>query len=274
MSNKKEIESSKLPESSNNGNDYHLLSGISINLQNSNLTSTKCLSIDFSSAHLNPIILDFKLYQLVQTKLQVLILNLSCNQLVNAPFNLRHFTNLNTLDVSKNLLTNLSLIINNLTSLRILIACDNKLNQDSFPKVLNSNFSHQLKVLNLSGNQFHSLPEQLFNFSQLQSLYMGGNKINIISKNIAKLNQLRFLYLGGNQLKEIPLEVGFLANLEVLSLCDNQLTKLPSSIYQLTKLKTLSLRKNQLTTLPTAIVRLASLKEVSVYIKMCFNFIF
>lgn len=202
---------------------------------------------------------------------KVKIINLSRNCLCNLPLSVTRFSNLTSLDISENGLetllpmTNSSSQINTiqLPSLISLNASGNKLKDNkSLGKNFGKLFASQLKVLNLSGNQFTAIPESVLEFNNLKSLYMGENQIRTLPKTLTRLHRLRFLYLGGNQLTDIPDDVGKLSKLESLSLCENKISSLPPSIANLKKLRSLYLHMNKLTTLPVEILRLNSLIEV------------
>jgi len=110
-----------------------------------------------------------------------------------------------------------------------------------------------LKVLDLSGNDFVSLPsafsqlvnleelylndEKFFKFDQsipilsqlpkLKSLHVEGDHLTALPKDIHKLSHLEALYLNNNEFKQVPLELKSLENLEYLDFHDNQL-KVPA----------------------------------------------
>ena len=91
-----------------------------------------------------------------------------------------------------------------------------------------------LQHLNLSGNQLHTLPEDL----------------------LTGLPQLTTLNLEGNRLSALPVDVFAGASLNSLNLADNQLTVLPPGAFTDTDIGALDLRHNQLRTLiPGSFVR-------------------
>lgn len=190
-------------------------------------------------------------------------LNLCSNQIKFLSPIIHSFHNLQVLDLSQNLLTQLPQCITQLTKLTTLIASNNQLDNDSFPKDFGTSLAGSLKVLSLGGNQFKSVPAEILELTQLRSLYLGGNCIEEITRDIKKLENLRVLYLGGNQLTSIPQEIGLLQNLQSLSVCENRIRSLPSSIAFLRSLRSLALHKNLLTALPPEIVRLRGLVELS-----------
>ncbi|XP_021916222.1 leucine-rich repeat-containing protein 58 isoform X2 [Zootermopsis nevadensis] len=164
------------------------------------------------------------------------------------------------LDVSSNGLTELPEILSE-CPLRCLIAKNNNLDSDSFPKSIGSFVN--LKELNVSGNNITSFPEQILEVTSLKYLYLGGNHLREISKDIWKLHGLQILYIGGNKLVHVPDSVGKLKQLQALNLSDNILESLPATIANLKNLKSLLLHKNKLRTLPPEIVALKCLTELS-----------
>lgn len=191
---------------------------------------------------------------------QVETLMLYHNQLNSLPLNIKMFSNLQVLDISSNTLTRLPDVITELP-LRSLIAKNNLLNNESFPKTLGTLTS--LKELNLSGNNISTFPEQILEVTSLKYLYLGGNHLADIPKEIWKLTYLQILCLGGNSITEVPASLGMLKNLNALVLSDNLLESLPAAIANLKNLKSLLLHKNKLRTLPTDIIALKNLTEVS-----------
>ncbi|RWS07772.1 leucine-rich repeat-containing protein 58-like protein [Dinothrombium tinctorium] len=220
-------------------------------------------SSDFSNLELDSLSLQVNISSKFGFHENITSLNISGNRLQFIPSNIALFVNLKSLDVSQNELTSLGAFITKLNALSTLIAANNRLSEKSLSSDFGSAFASSLKILSLGGNQFKTLPSQLYELTELRSLYLGGNNIEAISKDIKRLVNLRVLYLGGNQLGEIPVEIGHLPNLHALSLCENKLKSLPTSIAKLRNLRSLALHKNLLTTLPQEIVKLRGLIELS-----------
>jgi Leucine-rich repeat (LRR) protein len=82
-----------------------------------------------------------------------------------------------------------------------------------------------LKQINLSSNDFLTIPKQLFS---------------------AALTKLEKVDVSSNELAEIPPGIANLVNLHDLNLDHNAIASLPDEIGQLKKLKALSLRHNRL----------------------------
>ncbi|CAL1543463.1 unnamed protein product [Lymnaea stagnalis] len=187
-------------------------------------------------------------------------LQLDNNEITSLPSTIGLFKKLIVLDISSNNMSFICDEICQLTKLRTLIAKNNKLTTDSFPKNFGS--LKLLEVINVSGNNIEIFPPQFTELDKLQVLHCGGNRIKELPSAIKSLTRLQVLYLGGNQLMEIPAEVGYLSELTSLVLCDNRLQSLPPTLINLRTLRSLSLHNNKLSTLPTEIVAL-NLVELS-----------
>ncbi|CAG5131249.1 unnamed protein product [Candidula unifasciata] len=187
-------------------------------------------------------------------------LQLDNNNIASLPSTIGLFKRLIVLDISANNMTSISNDICQLQKLRTLIAKNNKLTSDSFPK--DFGLLTSLEVINVSSNQIKSFPPQFTELEKLQVLHIGGNLLTELPSTIKYLARLQVLYLGGNRLTEIPADVGCLNELTSLVLCDNRLQSLPPTLNNLHKLRSLSLHNNKLSTLPPEIVAL-NLVELS-----------
>ena len=238
---------------------------ITLRRQGSDDLSVQTSSLDFSFLELDLETIESNLlFQTNSLRPEIVTtLNLSGNQLKSLPHSLSSFTGLEVLDVSQNQLERIDDEINHLNNLSTIIASNNLLGIDSFPKDFGFVHSINLKVLSMGGNQLTGIPGQIYELRSLKSLYLGSNIIGEVSRDIRRLENLRILYLGGNCLTTIPTEVGSLVHLQALSLCENKLRSLPSSIANLRNLKSLALHKNLLTALPPEIVKLRGLTELS-----------
>lgn len=149
----------------------------------------------YTASQLNKNFLETKII-----KENILSMNLSANDLDHIPQSIDQFINLISLDLSQNALTKLDDSITRLPKLNALIMTNNRLNENSLPKNFSLVFANTLKVLSLGGNEFGSIPDQIFELTNLRSLYIGGNQLQTLPKKIKNLEKLQNLYLGGNQL--------------------------------------------------------------------------
>ena len=91
-----------------------------------------------------------------------------------------------------------------------------------------------MTILVLSDNNLVSLPDEIYQLTNLTELYLYDNKLESISEKIGKLTNLTKLYVSSNQLTKLPKSIGKLVNLGnnygELNICNNPLTSLPDSI--------------------------------------------
>ncbi|HEX9991123.1 MAG TPA: COR domain-containing protein [Chloroflexia bacterium] len=110
------------------------------------------------------------------------------------PREIGQLTNLQTLNLSSNQLTQLPREIGQLTN---------------------------LQNLRLNGNQLSQLPPEIGQLTNLRALILGNNQLAQLPPEIGQLANLQELHLGNNQLSQLPPEIGQLTNLESLYLYDN-----------------------------------------------------
>jgi hypothetical protein len=107
-----------------------------------------------------------------------------------------------------------------------------------------------LKYLTLTDNLLDSLPDEVWDLSNLVELDLGGNRIAALDPGIAKLGRLLFLGLRDNGLPALPVEVFTLPDLTTLLLAGNELDTLPEAIAEPPFLKYVDLSGNQLRSIP------------------------
>jgi hypothetical protein len=140
-----------------------------------------------------------------------------------------------------------------------------------FPEAIFT-LADSLEVLNLSGNQLHSLPADLARLHKLRVLFCSDNRFTKVPAVLGqcpqlqmvgfKANQirhlpaaalpakLRWLILTDNQLEQLPAELGECQQLQKLMLAGNRLRELPASLANCHNLELLRIAANQLSTLP------------------------
>ena len=102
-----------------------------------------------------------------------------------------------------------------------------------------------LAMLDLTNNNFKSLPFGLGNSKTLTHLSLANNHIQTRpDPTLAKLTNLTHLNLAGNFLEDIPESVYALKNLQVLDLRNNRLTHIPPALLAMPALTTLMLDGN------------------------------
>ncbi|KAA3659887.1 MAG: GTPase [Chloroflexi bacterium] len=178
---------------------------------------------------------------------QLQSLDLSYNKLIMLPNGLRHLTLLQSLNLSQNQLKSTD-GRRHFTQLQFL-----ELNNNGLLK-LPDWLRHltQLKTLDLSQNQLASLDE-LSQLAQLQSLNLSQNRLYahpVRQPSFTKLAQLQSLNISQNRLHVLPNWLRHLTKLKNLNLSGNRLTQLPDWLREHTQLQSLDLSHNQLTQLP------------------------
>ncbi|XP_078583899.1 uncharacterized protein LOC144866412 [Branchiostoma floridae x Branchiostoma japonicum] len=123
------------------------------------------------------------------------------------------------------------------------------------PKNLNGRL-----YLDFTNKRLTSIPEQVFDITDLEYLDLSKNKLTTIHESIGRLQKLYRLDADDNKLTSLPQEIASLQNLEELYLQTNTLTELPSEVGELKKLGWLYINDNQLVTLPASICSLRNLK--------------
>ena len=117
-------------------------------------------------------------------------------------------------------------------------------------------------VVNLSKKGLKTIPDEVFDNTDIKVLRLYGNQLDSISERIGELVNLEKLYLGKNNLKTLPKSIGNLKNLQILSVQYNQISSLPEEIGGLTNLLQLTLNQNELVTLPAGIGGLKNLENL------------
>ena len=110
---------------------------------------------------------------------------------------------------------------------------------------------YRLKITKLANRD--SLPEELFQLTELRELTVKGRKLCRLNQNIDKLVHLQYLNLDHNQLLRLPETLGNLADLRTLVVSRNILEELPESIGNLHRLATIDAWGNPLYVLPHSI---------------------
>lgn len=117
---------------------------------------------------------------------------------------------------------------------------------------------HKLRILFCSDNQFTRLPEVLGQCPQLSMVGFKSNKIREVPA--AALGQsLRWLILTDNQIGELPARLGRCTQLQKLMLSGNQLQALPEELAACTQLELLRIAANRFTALPQWLLTLPRL---------------
>ncbi|MBA1376915.1 leucine-rich repeat-containing protein kinase family protein [Pseudomonas brassicacearum] len=138
-----------------------------------------------------------------------------------------------------------------------------------------------LEILNLSGNQLETLPDDLYRLTHLRVLFCSDNRFTELPECLGrcagltmvgfKANQiervtgaalpplLRWLILTDNRISQLPDELGQRPHLQKLMLAGNRLRALPKSLAQCHRLELLRVSANQLAELPSWLLELPNL---------------
>lgn len=156
--------------------------------------------------------------------------------------------------ISENLTTFPTEVYDSADSLEILDLSGNQLSSlpDDFDNL------HRLKILFLSENQFDHLPDILGKCANLEMIGFKANQIQTVSEN--SLPPLtRWLILTDNQIQTLPDSIGKLHKLQKLMLAGNLIKALPASMANCQNLQLIRLSANQLTHLPDWLLALPQL---------------
>ncbi|MGE8492032.1 leucine-rich repeat-containing protein kinase family protein [Comamonas sp.] len=149
-----------------------------------------------------------------------------------------------------------------------------------FPRELFA-LADTLEVLDISGNQLASLPDDLSRFGQLRVLFASNNPFTELPRVLGRMPrlemvgfkacqisavaadslpaQLRWLILTDNQITELPDTLGERPRLQKLMLACNQLQALPRGLARSPRLELLRLAGNRFTTLPPEVLAMPAL---------------
>ena len=185
------------------------------------------------------------------------------NQFAFAEINtfLQNFPTLKILDLSHTNLNTVPAKISTLTNLESLNLSNNTISQNF------SNLSNliNLRELNLSGNQLTKIPSELASLSALVSLDLGNN---LFSSNYAtvlgNLKNLEWLSLANNQITAFPAELSQLKKLVHLNFSGNKIAGGFESLLTLTELEQIYLDKNEISgVFPSSLLQLEKLQMLS-----------
>ena len=119
---------------------------------------------------------------------------------------------------------------------------------------------YRLKITKLSNKD--SLPEELFQLTELRELTVKGCKLNRLNQSIGKLTHLQYLNLDHNKILRLPETIGNLTDLRTLVISRNILEELPESIGDLHQLATIDAWGNPLYVLPHSIANISRTLQV------------
>ncbi|XP_062587393.1 malignant fibrous histiocytoma-amplified sequence 1 homolog [Saccostrea cucullata] len=124
----------------------------------------------------------------------------------------------------------------------------------------------ELRYLDVSWHQIHTIPDEVGNLTKLESLNMKGNFLKYVSSNIVKCTSLSELNLtGALKLNSyIPEELLQLSELRTLNLNNNYFSEISPKIKGLKKLRHFIMRRNALVSLPDTLFDLKHLESIEI----------
>jgi len=184
---------------------------------------------------------------------QLLVLHLQHNRLSALFPSLEGIAKCEKLDASHNLLQCLPTLAALMPNLKYLALQENQLSHMDCGKLMH------LKFLDISSNQFKTLPSSFGVLTSLEQLNLRNNQIQTIP-NLSHCSYLKELYLGSNKLQDISIELP--TSLSILELRDNQISCVPNQITKVESLERLDLGNNNISNLPPEMGLMQQLKVV------------
>lgn len=104
----------------------------------------------------------------------------------------------------------------------------------------------QVRKINLSGRNLKFIPDNVFQYTNLEKLDLSKNLIESIPNDILKLRKLRTLDLSCNKIKVLQASIFKLPKLRILNLHGNEISRLPKQLAD-SNIETLILSRNKFT---------------------------
>jgi Protein kinase domain/Leucine rich repeat len=127
-----------------------------------------------------------------------------------------------------------------------------------FPREI-FDLADSLEILNLSGNQLSSLPDDLPRLHKLRIIFCSDNLFTELPKVLGQCKSLTMVGFKANQINNVP-DAALAPTLRWLILTDNRIQSLPSSIGKCTQMQKLMLAGNQLSDLPAELANCSRLE--------------
>lgn len=119
---------------------------------------------------------------------------------------------------------------------------------------------YRLKLINK--HRMDSLPEKIFQLTNLRELTVKGCKMEVLNRRIGELHKLIYLNVSSNRLVRLPETISQLQNLKGLVISRNNIYELPNSIGEMKKLEIIDAWDNPLYALPESISQLAETLKI------------
>jgi hypothetical protein len=131
---------------------------------------------------------------------------------------------------------------------------------DAFPREI-FDLADTLTMLDLSGNQLRTLPDDLPRLHALRHLFCSDNPFTTLPAVLGQCTVLDIIGFKANAIEHVPAEA-IPANLRWLILSDNRVAALPETLGACHRLQKLALAGNRLTALPAGIARCERLELI------------
>lgn len=135
-------------------------------------------------------------------------------------------------------------------------------NLTTFPEEIFS-LADSLEILDLSGNQLTSLPDELAKFQKLRIIFASNNQFETLPEVLGKCPNLEMVGFKANKISNVPANA-LPEKLRWLILTDNCIETLPDSLGERPRLQKLALAGNRLTELPQTMAQLTNLELVRI----------
>lgn len=178
------------------------------------------------------------------------------------PDSFRNLKNLEVLELRDNAITSITTVLEDLSSIRVLVVAGNKLTSMPFELLQ----SLPLLELDAARNRLDGIliPQGVKGFSNLRSLNVSHNALTwILEDECTKLPSLQVLNVSENRLVDLP-KLSDWPDLITLSAGNNKITSLPEGLTSLEKLCNLDLACNNLKSLDNEIGLMESLISLRV----------
>ncbi len=139
-------------------------------------------------------------------------------------------------------------------SVRLNLACGLR----EFPREI-FDLADTLEILDLSGNELSSLPDDLPRLHKLRILFCSNNRFTELPAVLGRCTQLSMVGFKANQIRSVP-AASLPPALRWLILTDNRIEELPAELGRCTQLQKLMLAGNRLQSLPPTLAACTQLE--------------
>lgn len=135
-------------------------------------------------------------------------------------------------------------------------------NLTTFPMEILS-LADSLEILNLSGNNLSSVPDELVQLKKLKIFFASDNDFESLPEVLGECENLEMIGLKANRIKHVP-DNSLPPQLRWLILTENEIVTMPDSLGERPRLQKLALAGNRLTHLPKTLAKSKNLELVRI----------